>query len=124
MFRVLYCLQTQHDWRLVAMAALVCVTACAVAVLLIHRAQATKGSIRLRWALTAGTATGFGIWATHFIAMLAFDPGHAAGYDLSLTLLSLVCAMAVTAGGIEIAISGKFRLARLTGGAVVAVPQV
>ena len=80
------------------MAALVCITACSVAVLLIHRAQATKGSIRLRWALTAGTATGFGIWATHFIAMLAFDPGHAAGYDLGLTLLSLFCAMAVTAG--------------------------
>ena len=119
MFRVLYCLQAQHDWRLVATAALVCVIACSVAVLLIHRAQATNGSIRLRWALTAGTATGFGIWATHFIAMLAFDPGQAAGYDLRLTLLSLFCAMVVTAGGIEIAISNSFRMARLAGGAVV-----
>ena len=119
MYRVLYCLQAQHDWRLVALAALVCVIACSVAVLLIRRAQATSGTTRLRWALTAGAATRFGIWATHFIAMLAFDSGHAATYDLRLTLLSLFCAMAVTAGGIEIAVSNGFRLARLTGGAVI-----
>ena len=119
MYRVLYCLQAQHDWRLVALAAVVCVISCSVAILLIHRAQATHGKIRLRWALTAGTATGFGIWATHFIAMLAFDPSHNGGYDLTWTLMSLLCAMVVTAGGIEIAISGGFRLARLAGGAVV-----
>ena len=119
MFRVLYCLQTQHDWRLVALAALVCVAACSIAVLLLRRAQATDGPTRMHWVLTAGAATGFGIWATHFIAMLAFEPGHLAGYDLPKTLLSLACAMAVTAGGIEIALSGGFRLARLTGGAVV-----
>ena len=34
--------------------------------------------------VTAGSATGFGIWATHFIAMLAYDPGVGIAYNIAL----------------------------------------
>jgi diguanylate cyclase (GGDEF)-like protein/PAS domain S-box-containing protein len=119
MYRIFYCLKDQHDWKLVLLAACVCVMSCFVAVLIMDRAQATQGEQRLRWVLTAGAAAGFGIWATHFIAMLAFDPGLKSGFDLRLTLLSLLCAMGLTAGGIEIALSRAFKHANLTGGAVV-----
>jgi diguanylate cyclase (GGDEF)-like protein/PAS domain S-box-containing protein len=119
MYRIFYCLRDQHDWSLVLLAAFVYVTSCLVATLIMGRAQATQGAQRLRWVLTAGAAVGFGIWATHFIAMLAFDPGLKSGFDLKLTLLSLVCAMGLTAGGIEIGLSRSFKHASLAGGAVV-----
>src|SRR6478735_10634794 len=35
-------------------------------------------------------AAGCGTWATHFIAMLAYDPGIGAGYNLVVTILSLL----------------------------------
>ena len=118
MYRILYCLKDQHDWKLVLLAAAVCVFSSIVAVLTIERAQSTSGARRMQWVLTAGAAGGFGIWATHFIAMLAYNPGVATGYDLRLTLLSLVCAMGITAGGIEVGISRSFRYSSFAGGAV------
>ncbi len=121
MYRVLYCLREQHDWKLVLLAAIVCVFSSVVAILTIERAQSTSGVQRMQWVLTAGAAGGFGIWATHFIAMLAFNPGVSAGYDLRLTLLSLVCAMGITAGGVEVGISRGFRYSSFVGGAVLGV---
>ncbi len=118
MYRVLYCLRDQHDWKLVLLAAAVCIFSSIVAILTIERAQTTSGAQRVHWVLTAGAAGGFGIWATHFIAMLAYNPGVATGYDLRLTLLSLVCAIGLSAGGIEIGISRGFRYSSLAGGAV------
>ena len=43
--------------------------------------------------------------ATHFIAILAFDPGLGAGYDAVLTILSLVIAIVITGVGLFIALS-------------------
>jgi len=103
MFRVFNCLTVEHDWRLVIVAGIVCFLASLVAVNLFHRARVTQGGVRAAWLLTAGAATGCGIWATHFIAMLAYEPGVAVAYDIGLTALSLVAAMAVTSGGLTFA---------------------
>ena len=80
MYQVLYCFTDQHDWRLVCWRA-VCLLASAVAISLFHRAQATQGGTRDLACARCGVA-GCGIWATHFIAMLAYDPGIGAGYDV------------------------------------------
>ena len=45
------------------------------AINLFGRARATSGRARGTWLAVAGATTGCGIWATHFIAMLAYDPG-------------------------------------------------
>ena len=79
MYRILTCLTVEHDWRLVALAAGVCFLASGVAISLFHRAQAARGRARLVWLSLDAAAAGFGIWATHFIAMLAYDPGIGAG---------------------------------------------
>jgi diguanylate cyclase (GGDEF)-like protein/PAS domain S-box-containing protein len=65
-------------------------------------------------------AAGFGIWATHFIAMLAYDPGIGAGYNVALTVLSLLIAILITGAGLAIAL-GDFGHKAVTaiGGAVV-----
>jgi NO-binding membrane sensor protein with MHYT domain len=70
-FRVLTCLSGDHDLRLVLLAGGVCFIASLAAVTLLRRAQATQGGIRAAWLFTAGTVTGWGIWSTHFMGMLA-----------------------------------------------------
>ena len=104
MFQVYTCLTVDHDWRLVVLAAAVCFLASAVAISLFHRAQATIGRTRLVWLSLDAAAAGCGIWATHFIAMLAYDPGIGAGYNLVLTILSLLIAVLITGAGLAVAL--------------------
>ena len=119
MLRVISCLTTQHDWRLVLLAAAVCFLTSFAAINLFHRSCATTGRTRLLWLITTGAATGYGIWATHFIAMLAFTPGVATGYDLLLTVSSLIAAAVITGAGLALAAMSGARWAAPAGGAVV-----
>jgi len=119
MFRVLTCLTGEHDWRLVILAGIVCFLASLAAISLFHRARATGGRTRAIWTVTAGAATGCGIWATHFIAMLAYDPGVATAYDISLTALSLLAAAAVTSFGLAFAVYHRGRWRAAIGGGIV-----
>lgn len=119
MFRVLTCLTDEHDWRLVVVAGVVCFVASLCAISIFHRALSSQGRARSAWILTASLATGFGIWATHFIAMLAYDPGIGVAYDISLTALSLVIAVAVTYCGLFVAIDRPERWAPPLGGGIV-----
>jgi diguanylate cyclase len=119
MFRVLNCLGGEHDLRLVVLAGLICFVASVVAISLFHRATATAGRVRTAWLALAGVATGCGIWATHFIAMLAYEPGVPVTYDIRLTALSLVLAIAVTCGGLGVALHRESRWLPVIGGAIV-----
>src|SRR5215469_5994240 len=119
MLRVLTCLTTEHDWRLVVLAGFVCFFASIAAVNLFHRARLTSGRARAIWLVTAGAATGSGIWATHFIAMLAYNPGISIAYDVGLSALSLAAAIVVTASGLAIAVYGRSRWAAPLAGAFV-----
>jgi methyl-accepting chemotaxis protein len=119
MFRVLDCLTTEHDWRLVVVAGLICFLSSLAAINLFHQARATAQTARANWIVAAGVAAGSGIWATHFIAMLAYDPGVGMAYDLALTMLSLVAAAGITSLGLAVAVYGGPSWAPATGGAIV-----
>jgi diguanylate cyclase (GGDEF)-like protein/PAS domain S-box-containing protein len=119
MSRVLTCLATEHDWRLVGLAVLLCFVASVAAIRLFRRAIAAAGARRAAWIVGAGAVTGFGIWATHFIAMLSYEPGVATGYETGLTALSLVAAMAVTTMGLAVAVHGPPPWGAVAGGAIV-----
>ncbi len=119
MIRVLTCIGTQHDLRLVILAGVVCFLASFAAVSLFRRAQALQGPARAVWLLTASVATGSGVWATHFIGMLAFDPGFPVSFDTLLTGISLLIAIGVTGIGLAIAVYGSGRWSGAIGGAVV-----
>ena len=119
MFRVLTCLTTQHDWRLVVVAVIVCFIASLTAIGIFRRAHHSEGRARAIWIVIAGCATGFGIWATHFIAMLAYDPGIGISYDIGLTVMSLLLAMAITCSGLGIAVYSSARWRAPVGGAIV-----
>ena len=100
MYQVLNCLVTEHDWRLVVLAGAICAFASAVAISLFHRARASHGRTRAIWVCLDAAVGGCGIWATHFVAMLAYDPGAGAGYSIPITLLSLLFAVAIVAIGL------------------------
>jgi diguanylate cyclase (GGDEF)-like protein/PAS domain S-box-containing protein len=119
MFRVLYCIKDHHDLRLVFLAAVICLMSSFAAMYLMQRARATEGLSQFKWIAVAGLATGCGIWATHFIAMMAYDPGVALRYDIVMTLFSLYAAVGVTALGIGIAVRHPSAPGALAGGAVV-----
>jgi methyl-accepting chemotaxis protein len=119
MFRTLTCLTTQHDWRLVLVAAIVCFLSSLTAITLFHRARSTAGRASAMWIVAAGVATGCGIWATHFLAMLAYEPGIPIAYDVNLTILSLVAAALVTAGGLAVAVIFPARWGAPIGGGVI-----
>ena len=121
MFRVLTCLTVEHDWRLVVVAGSVCFVASLCAISLFHRARSSRGRARATWVLIASFAVGFGIWATHFIAMLAYDPGIGVTYDITLTAFSLVMAIGVTCAGLFIAVYIQGGWAAPLGGGIVGI---
>jgi signal transduction histidine kinase len=93
---VLTCLAQEHDPRLVVLAGLVCLFACYTAFNLLSRSRgADSRADRWLWLTGAAAVAGCGVWATHFVAMLAYRPGLPLGYDLGLTMLSVAAAAAI-----------------------------
>jgi diguanylate cyclase len=120
MLKVYNCIATEHDLRLVALAAFVCVLASFTAINLLCHARKSMGHMRNVWLAVSAISTGFGIWATHFIAMLAFAPGIPSGYNIALTILSLVAAILLTGMGLAVSLISNWRLGPWIGGAIVA----
>jgi diguanylate cyclase (GGDEF)-like protein/PAS domain S-box-containing protein len=120
MFKIYTCIAYAHDLRLVGLAALVCVLASFAAINLLRHAQKSSGRAREMWLAVSAISTGFGIWATHFIAMLAFTPGIPSGYNITLTMLSLVAAILLTGAGLAVSLTPNWRHGPWLGGAIVA----
>lgn len=110
-----------HDIRFVLLAAAICLTSSYACVSLLRHARRSSGRVARVWNIISALAVGFGIWATHFVAMLAFRPGFTLAYELPLTTLSLLIAIAVCGAGLAFAIRSTLPIDRFLGGAVVGV---
>jgi NO-binding membrane sensor protein with MHYT domain len=68
------------------------------------RARASEGRARALWLTIAALAIGImGIWVMHFIAMLGFTiPGQSIRYNVPVTVLSMLIAIAVVGAGLFI----------------------
>jgi diguanylate cyclase (GGDEF)-like protein len=120
MYRMLACLTVQHDYRLVALAALICVAGALVSFKIYSQVASSEGPRRLCLLALTGICSGAGIWATHFIAMLAYDAGLPIAYEPITTAASFVIAVSATTLGFAIAASG-LRWQPCIGGACVGV---
>ncbi|WP_421736145.1 bifunctional diguanylate cyclase/phosphodiesterase [Caulobacter sp.] len=118
MLKVLTCLTAEHDYRLVAVAAAVCFAACFTAFRLYSRMRGAKGLVRAAWLLLTGLVCGSGVWATHFIGMVAYDPGLKTGYSPTGTLLSLMIAVLFMGSGFVVASAQRTRTNDVAGGLV------
>ncbi|AZO50781.1 MAG: EAL domain-containing protein [Mesorhizobium sp.] len=121
MLTVYNCIVHEHDLRLVALAALICGISSFSAVNLLRHVHRSTNRNRYAWLMIAATSTGFGIWATHFIAMIAFSPGIPNAYNTELSVLSLAAAVLLTAAGMWIATLRGGIEHYLVGGAVLGV---
>nr|WP_284393389.1 bifunctional diguanylate cyclase/phosphodiesterase [Devosia yakushimensis] len=121
---VLNCVLYEHNIWLVLVAALVCLAGSSATIRLFSRAANTTGLQRAGWHFLTAVAAGSSIWCTHFIAMLAYDPGAPVGFDPVMTIVSLLIAMVGVQLGFVLAASGLTRLAPALGGAVVGLAIV
>jgi diguanylate cyclase len=120
MLKIYSCIAYAHDLRLVALAAVICALASFAAINLLHYARKSSGQMRGVWLAVSAISTGFGIWATHFVAMLAFTPGIPSGYNIFLTVLSLIAAILLTGAGLAVSLIPDWRHGPWLGGAIVA----
>ncbi|MBD8677681.1 putative bifunctional diguanylate cyclase/phosphodiesterase [Sphingomonas sp. CFBP 13720] len=120
MMRVAMCITQEHDLRLVALALLVCLIGSSATIQLFGRIRSASGQIRLGWIMLAAVATGTTVWATHFVAMMAFRTQAPVVLDPLMTLLSLMIAIALAAPGLAIAAHRRTGCG-LAGGAIVGV---
>jgi diguanylate cyclase (GGDEF)-like protein len=117
MLRVYACITGEHDFRLVLVAGTICLLAAFTAFSIFEQARHAERR-RFAWTALAGFVAGTGIWATHFVAMLAYRPHLPIGYDLDLTLLSIAAAILITGAGWTSALRGGLRNT-LAGGSVI-----
>jgi len=84
------------------------------------RARAHTGAARARWLVLAAVSIGTtGIWVMHFIAMLGFTiPGEVIYYNVAVTILSMLIAVAVVCVGLFIVGYGRESRLRLIMGGV------
>jgi len=73
MFTVLDCIVTQHDPRFVFVAALIAASGMLCFVQLLAKTKQSTKERQAVWKLIAATVAGLSVWATHFIAMIAYD---------------------------------------------------
>ena len=121
MLRVIGCITTYHDLRLVALAGLLCLLACLAAVGLVTRARASHGLWRHIWTAATGFVVGGAIWSTHFVGVLAFRPETQISYSIIPTLFSILIAIFLSWLGVWTAL--KPRAAAL-GGAIMGLAIV
>ncbi len=81
-----------YSSSLVLISLCVAILASYTALDLTGRIATAKGRAVYLWISGGALAMGFGIWSMHFIGMLAFSLPIPLGYDLTLTLLSLLIA--------------------------------
>jgi NO-binding membrane sensor protein with MHYT domain len=91
-----------HDRALVALSFAVAVIGSYTALELAERLRGARGGAGSVWHAASAIVLGASIWAMHFIAMLAFETPLERGYDLGLTALSALVAIAVVGVGLWI----------------------
>lgn len=94
MFQVLECVWTQHDHLTTSLAAVIWIIGSLAFFLALERAQECQQQRRAVWLAIGAMAGGLGVWATHFVAMLAYQGGLPIGYALAPTIASAAIAVA------------------------------
>jgi NO-binding membrane sensor protein with MHYT domain len=118
MYRVVSCLADQHDYFLVLLAAAICAATTFTSFSIYSRVAHSQNMMRLGWLFLTGVCTASGIWATHFVAMLAYKAGAQTAYDPVLTAGSLLVAIVATSLGYFVC-SGRSRPEIAIGGDIV-----
>ncbi len=108
----------RFDPWVVALSYLTASFASYVALDLAKRVRTPDRAVARSWWFAGSLSMGTGIWAMHFIGMLALQLPFATGYDHLVTFLSWVAAVAVSAIALSVATRERLDALSLTVGAV------
>jgi two-component system, sensor histidine kinase and response regulator len=87
---------TYHHSGMVVLSVIVAILASYTALDLAGRVAAARGRAQIAWLGAGAVALGIGIWAMHFVAMLAFHLPIPIAYDVPLVLGSALAAVAAS----------------------------
>jgi len=119
--RIYQSLLYEHNYLLVMLAVLICLFSSFTVVSLQERARNTSEKARSKWIVFTAMAIGTGIWATHFVAMTAYDVGLPLRYSTFPTIGSLFVAIFVSGLGFHFATYNRTKRGRGLAGLVVGI---
>lgn len=119
MMTVLGCIVEDHNIWLVLMAVVLCGTGSWVTSRLFSKTITATGNQRAGWQAMTSLSAGVAIWCTHFVAMLGYDARVPIGFDLPLTVVSLMAVVFGNAIGFVVAVSQRSVAMPALGGAIV-----
>jgi PAS domain S-box-containing protein len=90
-------LSGSYDYRLVALSIMLAMFASYAALNLAGRVTSAHGWVRIVWLSAGAAAMGLGIWAMHYVGMLALSMPMPISYHLPTVLLSLLAAITASA---------------------------
>jgi diguanylate cyclase len=93
-------MNTSFDFMLVAISLAVAIVAVYVSIDLASRIQQAPQALKRDWLFAGALVLGMGIWAMHFVGMLALHAPVRLGYDLVITLASML--PAILAAGVAL----------------------
>lgn len=112
-------LATSYDTLMVVVSIIVAFLASYTALDMAGRVVTSSGLAARVWLLGGGFSMGIGIWAMHFIGMLAMNMPMMMSYSGPLTLLSMIIAIAASVFALWIVCYGELHVMRLGLGALV-----
>lgn len=112
-------LVSQYNHILVVLSFVVAILAAYTALNMAARVAGSQGVAARVWLAGGGIAMGIGVWAMHFIGMLAMDLSMSMRYNATLTVLSMVIAVGSSLFALWLVSCEQLRLRRLLPGALV-----
>ena len=126
MVRIIGCITELHDLRLVFVAFCLCAIGSWTTVALLSRARNAQARLQTLWICVSAFVFGLSVWATHFVAMLAFRTPFPVSYDIAWTALSIALAVGLSGIGFAVAVKTPWQATGgvLVGGAIGAMHYV
>ncbi len=112
-------MKTSYDYGLVALSVLLAMFASYAALELAGRVTSARGRVRILWLGCGAIVMGLGIWAMHYVGMLALNMPITVSYHLPTVILSLLAAIAASAVALFVVSRAKISLWQEIGGSVV-----
>lgn len=106
-------LVSQYNQILVVISFVVAILAAYTALNMAARVAGSRGVAARVWLAGGGVSMGIGVWAMHFIGMLAMDLSMSMSYNAALTVLSMVIAISSSMFALWLVSGEQLRLRRL-----------
>ncbi|MQA29013.1 MAG: PAS domain S-box protein [Luteitalea sp.] len=108
-----------YDYSLVGLSVLIAIFASYAALDLAGRTTAARDTRRWIWLIGGASAMGLGIWAMHYIGMLAFDLPVPVLYDVPTVIASLLAAVVASAVALFVVSRNRLTVPIVAAGSIV-----